>query len=493
MRRYALTALLVLLALCNTAAQDAPTTEKPAKPTDSVYESYDDFGVVQPFYQIDYRPLVESSGLQYWQGAWWSHNDSGGAPVLFRGDDPSFKGAQPYHIKGAKAVDWEEITIIGDDLLICDIGDNGRRRDDLRLYRVAWNAKTAEVTLKATYEISYPDGKHDAEAVAVVGDKLTIVSKHRGEGYTGVYQFDELKENEANVATLVGKLDIDEKCMITAADYDAEKKKLVLLSYTRIFVYGEKLEGKPERSVLIYAQQCEALCLHEGALYYGNEPGEVFRVNDFLESKYAKLLPPWQQFELPVAEATIEPDGSGESWKEGAYTLPLKNLNEKEYVRWKICGPYLMLAGRLDYDSFNSSNEQGDRLGSALILMFGSQWTDFLQGDETHLWLGDNGVTGVDLWRLDPKDFTLKTLPGVKSKGQVKSKVWTFEYAIPLTGVFGEGELPESCLFNAWGYNIHGEDEPHLRGDTLYCISNPYTWGGVQIGQPKEKAPEEDK
>ncbi|MCA8910948.1 MAG: hypothetical protein KDB82_04545 [Planctomycetes bacterium] len=483
MTRHVLTALLLLLALCGVRAQDEP---KP-QPADSVIEADGNHAVVEPFTHIDYKPLVESSGLQYWQGAWWSHNDSGGAPVLYRGETPDFKGAHPYSVKGAKAVDWEEITVIGDDLLVCDIGDNHRRRDDLMLYRVAWNADTAELSLKAKYPVAYPDGSHDAEAVAVVGGKLTIVTKHRGEGFTGVYQFNELKEGETNTPEFVGKLDIDEHTMITAADYDAERKKLVLLSYTRIFIYGDKLEGKPERSLLLYAQQCESLCLHDGAVYYGNEQGEIFKVDNFLGGKYESLLPPRVKAELPVAAGDIEPDGSGESWKEGAFTLPLASLNAKEYLRWKVCGAYLMLAGRFDYDSFNSSSETGDRLGSALMVMIGREETEFLKGDELHLWLGDNGVTGVDAWKLDPEKFTLSVLPGAKCSGEVKAKVWTFEYAIPLTQVFGEGELPARCVANVWAYNVHGRGEPHLAGDTLFCFGNPYVWADVGIKQPAKK------
>jgi hypothetical protein len=247
-------------------------------------------------------------------------------------------------------------------------------------------------------------------------------------------------------------------------------------------VYGDKLEGKPERSVLIYAQQCESICIHEKALFYGNEQREVFRVNDFLASKYENLLPEWKQLELPVQNDAVTPDGTGEAWKDGAFDLKLNNLQEGEYLRWKVCGGYLMLAGSLTYDSFSSSNEKGPRLGSALLLMFGSEWTDFLTGTEKHIWLGDNGESGVDAWLLNPKDFSLTVLTATK-RGEVKGKKWNFEYAIPLTSLFGEGKLPDGFLFNAWGYNLHGKDEPNLRGANVYVLSNPYMWGGVEVKQ----------
>ncbi|MCA8914314.1 MAG: hypothetical protein KDB90_02795 [Planctomycetes bacterium] len=489
MKRPIYALVLAALIVACVFAQDAPQPEK-AEPTDSVFDSYDKHGVVKPFHQLNYKRLDEPSGLQYWQGAWWSHNDSGDGPVLYRASDPTFTGAQPFAVPGAKAVDWEEITVIGDDLLVCDIGDNRRERDDITLYRVAWDASAAKLKTVATYPVSYPDGRHNAEAAAVIDGKLYIFGKRSPqETYTGVYRFDELKDGKENVPVLSGKLDLDERVALTAAAYDAETKKLVLLSYTRIFVYGEKLEGKPERSVLIYAQQCESLCLHDGALLYGNEQGQIYRVNKFLSSQYEFLLPPWNQLELPVQDEAAEPDGTGQAWKQGSAELPLKGLGEGEYVRWKVCGGYLMLAGAIRYESFTSSNEHGPRRGSALILMLGSEWTDFLTGEEKHLWLGDNGATGIDAWSLSMEDFSLAPLKGIKASGGMKDKVWTFEYAIPLTTIFGEGELPATLLVNAWGFGLHGEDEPHLTGESLACMSNPYTWAGVELKLPAQKDP----
>ncbi|MCB9893118.1 MAG: hypothetical protein H6839_01555 [Planctomycetes bacterium] len=484
MKRSLFALLLAGLALISVGAQDAPKPE----PTDSVFDSYDHHGVVKPFYKLDYKRLNESSGLQYWQGAWWSHNDSGDGPILYRADEPTFTGAQAFAVPGAKAIDWEEITIIGDDLLVCDIGDNRLERDDITLYRVAWDADTAKLKTVATYPVAYPDGRHNAEAAAVIDGKLYIFDKRsKDETYTGVYRFDELKDGEKNVPVLSGKLDLDERVTLTAADYDAGTKKLVLLSYTRIFVYGEKLEGKPERSVLIYAQQCESLCLHDGAVLYGNEQGQIYRVNDFLKSEYEYLLPPWNQLELPVQDEAAEPDGSGQAWKQGSTELPLKGFEEGEYLRWKVCGGYLMLAGAIKYESFSSSSERGPRRGSALILMLGSEWTDFLSGNDQHLWLGDNGETGLDAWTLSMKDFSLSPLKGIKASGRMKDKTWTFEYALPLTALFGEGKLPETLLVNAWGFGLHGENEPHLTGESLACMANPYTWAGVEVKLPSKE------
>lgn len=501
MRRTAAVIALLVLGVFTASAQDTPQPEPPSSPPepsaepdakDSVVEAYDAHGVVKPFCRLDYKDLNESSGLEHWQGAWWSHNDSGDGPYLYRSDDLTFKDAKRFAVPGAVAMDWEEVTTLGEDLLVCDIGDNGRKRDDLMLYRVTWDAENAKLVLKAKYSIAYPDGKHDAEAATDINGVLHIVSKHRGEGFTGVYKFAELKEGEKNVGELVGKLELDERVMITAGEYDPTSKKLLLLSYTRLFVYGDKLEGKPERSVLIYAQQCESLCVHEGAAVYGNEQQEIYRINKFIASKYEFLLPPWLATELPVQDEAVEPEGAGLDWADGAYSFKLSNMREGEFLRWKVCGAYLMLAGRFEYDSFSSSSGRGNRLGSALLLMIGSEWTDFLDGSETHLWLGDNGETGVDAWKLNPKNFELSGVPGLKAAGIIKDKAWSFEYAVPLTEVFGEGKMPEGFLVNVWGYNLHGEDEPHLRGSSIMTLGNPYIWGGATVKQAKDDSDKEE-
>jgi hypothetical protein len=464
--------LLLALAALAVSAEDAP---------DSVVAVADGRATVKPVCRLDYRGIIRSSALQHWQGAWWTLNDGGDGPILYRSAKPDFTGAQPVEVPGAKSADWEALAVLGDDLLVCDIGDNRLERSEYAVYRLAWDAKTAKLKTLATYRVNYPDGRHNAEAAAVIDGKLHLFPRRgRLDANTGAYRFNELKEGELNTAELAGKLEIDERAQITAADYDAAKQKLLLLSYTRLYVFS-KPEGAPERSVRIYAQRCESLCLHENALLYGNEQGQLFRVKGFLDSNYTELLPPREQAELPAQEESVDPDGTGEAWQQGAFELRLQGLGEGEYLRWKVCGPRLLVAGGLRYDVFSSSSEHGPRRGSALVLMFARDESDFLEGSETHLWLGDNGATGVDAWTLGMQDFSLKPLQGVKAAGKVRDRYWSFEYAIPLTAIFGEGKLPEKFYANAWGYNLKGRDEPRLAGESFGCWANPYTWAEVAV------------
>jgi hypothetical protein len=434
---------------------------------------------LRPETRTDFPALDKPSGLAHWQGAWWSHNDRGGA-WLYRAETPSFRGALRVAVPGVSSVDWEEITPIGDDLLVCDFGDPRGVRDDLTLYRVAWDVEKTALTLAARYPFSYPDGQHDAEAAAVIDGKLHIFTRARDGAATRVYRFDELLDGEANTPKHIGNLEIDSRNAITAAAFDAAAGKLVLLSTTRIYVCDKPL-GKPLHALPTYVDRGKAMALHEGALWFGNASGEWFKVDKFLSEPPTSLMPPAVKLQLSVSEAEFELDGSGENWREGSTELKLANQREGEYLRWRICGPWLMLAGRFEYDSFSSSSERGNRMGSGMIMMFSKEGTDHLTGDEVHLWLGDNGVSGVDVWKLNPEGLSIKPLPGLREAGEVRAGKWTFEYAVPLTAIFGEGKLPDTARFNAFGFNLHGRDEPRLTGDSFLAISHPCIWAEVTI------------
>lgn len=452
---------------------------------DSVVEVKDGRASVKPAAVIDARSLTDSSGLAFWRGAWWSHNDRGGAPVLYRADAPDFKDARIMEVPGATNVDWEELAVFGDDLMVCDIGDNRRQRDDLKLYRLRWNAEKALIETVATYPVAYPDGKHDAAGAFTLDGKLHVVTKNRPGGTTGVYRFNQLTDGEINVAEKRGTLDIDERVRISAGDTDGEN--VVLLSYTHLFVYSaDDPTGKPKRALHLHAGRCEAVALHQGELVYGNVDGEIYRVTDFFNRGIDALLPPPVSLELPFEASTYEPDGSGVDWKPRAEELKLNHMREGEYLRWMIGGGYLMLAGKFEYGSFASSRAAGNRLGSGMLLMFSREGGDFAKDGDVHLWLGDNGATGIDAWRMDPAEVALDPMRHFKAEGKVEGGTWYFEYALPLTGIFGEGKIPDGFQFNAWGYNLHGEDEPHLAGKTFFCFQNPYTWAGVTVRYPED-------
>ncbi|MDP9348725.1 MAG: hypothetical protein M3P24_06245 [Gemmatimonadota bacterium] len=129
----------------------------------------------------------ETSGLALSRrhpGILWTHNDSGGEPVLFAVDTAGALRGQ-VQVAGAKNKDWEDVAAGpcpgGECLYLGDIGDNADKRKDVEVYRVpepapgdAVTAPTERITLR------YPDEPQDAESLFVLpsGD-LYLVTKGR--------------------------------------------------------------------------------------------------------------------------------------------------------------------------------------------------------------------------------------------------------------------------------------------------------------------------
>jgi hypothetical protein len=96
-------------------------------------------------------------------------------------------------VRGAKAVDWEDIALAPcptgreDCLYIADTGDNDERRKSVVVYAVpepnppAAGPDTAGVAPTATLRLRYPDGPRDVEAIYVSprDTALYLVSKGR--------------------------------------------------------------------------------------------------------------------------------------------------------------------------------------------------------------------------------------------------------------------------------------------------------------------------
>src|SRR5687768_4317851 len=135
---------------------------------------------------IKNQSVTESSGLvasRTLPGAYWTHNDSGDGPFIYafntRGESLAV-----FRVAGANARDWEDIASGPGPqrnrsyLYIGDIGDNSAKRSDIVVYRIpepdlkTANRNSSKSRPLATenaeaIRLTYPDGKHDAEALLV--------------------------------------------------------------------------------------------------------------------------------------------------------------------------------------------------------------------------------------------------------------------------------------------------------------------------------------
>jgi hypothetical protein len=130
----------------------------------------------------------ESSGLArstFNRPLLWTHNDSGDRPRIFAiKRNGSTKGV--LNIRGASFRDWEDMAYgPRHSLWIADIGDNGRARDYVTVYKVREPRKVSSRSVPSKrYDFRYPDGAHDAEGLIVRPrtGRVFIVSKSRDGG-----------------------------------------------------------------------------------------------------------------------------------------------------------------------------------------------------------------------------------------------------------------------------------------------------------------------
>ncbi|KAA1419406.1 hypothetical protein F0U44_13300 [Nocardioides humilatus] len=120
--------------------------------------------------------IIESSGLVVEDGLFATINDSGDSGRVFtvnlRGETVAVTSWD------GEPTDVESIAPLpSGDLLVGDIGDNEEARDSVQLLKVPFGQDGPVAPF--TYDVAYPDGAHDAEALLVhpVTGQVLIVDK----------------------------------------------------------------------------------------------------------------------------------------------------------------------------------------------------------------------------------------------------------------------------------------------------------------------------
>ncbi|SEF78133.1 hypothetical protein [Marinobacterium lutimaris] len=185
--------------------------------------------------------VVETSGLALHAGRIWTINDSGNGPWLYELDEYQGEVVKRVRVADAVNIDWESMAADERYLYVADCGNNSGRREWLQLYRINWqqllNVSESEPVASQYVEFSLADpgpvqGVHkhdnDCEAVTVVGSELWLFIKGWLTGTTRLYKMRTDIDNQAPVSTETWPV----QGLITAADYSADRKELVLLGYT---------------------------------------------------------------------------------------------------------------------------------------------------------------------------------------------------------------------------------------------------------------------
>jgi hypothetical protein len=244
---------------------------------------------------LESRAIDESSGIvasRRFAGLYWTHNDSGGKPEVYAFDRSGRSIGSPVRVIGATNVDWEDIA--ADDagnLWIADTGNNLNARTDLCLYVLPEPDPRATNSVRASRKINirYPDQilfppprlEYDCEALFIAWGKPYLLTKHRGSSTTKLYRLDARDDGLSAPLTLLATLDIGG--MVTAADASADGRRLLVLTYTAVWLFEAKqgdayFEGSI-RWLPIRAGQCEAICFdRDDSIVITNEQARIYRL-----------------------------------------------------------------------------------------------------------------------------------------------------------------------------------------------------------------------
>jgi hypothetical protein len=202
--------------------------------------------------------LRETSGLIFVpNNTFWSQNDGGNTATLFSFD--SLGAVRRRVAVNAPNTDWEEIALTpSGNLLIGDFGNNAQNRQDLKMLRLPnFSTQTADTLNAEAMPFRYEDQTafppplnaryFDAEAMLAWSDSIYIFTKDfDNQPYTGISRIYRLPTSPNNwqapqVAKLVHILPTDPSWKyygaVTGAAKNADGSKVVLLTYSRLFLY----------------------------------------------------------------------------------------------------------------------------------------------------------------------------------------------------------------------------------------------------------------
>ena len=267
--------------------------------TDPQANNYDEFATINDgsctynptIYKPDFRYLIpqeveETSGLIFWSDGYWTHNDSGGLPIIYKLDTLSGEVIQRITLSGRQNIDWEEIAQDEDFIYVGDHGNNSGNRDDLAIYIVA----KADIPSSGDVEVQsgkidfvysdYPgriekrkDNNFDCEAMIATDQWIYLFSKNRGDNQSKLYKL----PKTAGDYTAEKITTFNTAGLVTGADLNEVDNELMLIGYTNnqwipflwlMFDFEEEdfFSGNKRRidMPMVTATQTEGICYTHG-------------------------------------------------------------------------------------------------------------------------------------------------------------------------------------------------------------------------------------
>lgn len=250
--------------------------------------------------------LFESSGLiSGTHNSVWTHNDSGGLPILYKLNSDG-EITNTLKLIGVRNHDWEDLANDYQGFVyIADIGNNTNTRKQLQIYKIPHpdSLKTDSVIpgiISYEYEnqIAFPpqpdQRNFDAEALIAYKDLLYIFTKNRTSPYSK-YTYIYALANKAGhqKALLIDSLYLkgtkEYHSWITSASRSPDEDLVILLSHKKAWLIKDFRTSKNLKTIKtkvtgIYSQK-EAICFDENnKLWVSNEKF------NFLRAKLKKAI-----------------------------------------------------------------------------------------------------------------------------------------------------------------------------------------------------------
>ncbi len=232
--------------------------------------------------------VKETSGLLFHNGRLWTHNDSGGKPILYALDTTTFEVVQRITLDKVKNKDWEDVCTDGENVFVGDFGNNKGNRKDLRIYMFPLAdipqggdavLTVDSITFRFADQTDFSKRKvhdFDCESFFASDKNLYLFSKGWETGTTRLYRLP--KTPGDYVAEVVNGF--DSQGLLTGADYDRENHVLVLVGYVKTiwkpFMYlifdfdenGERLSNCRFEMPHLAGAQTEGVCFFDNGRCY---------------------------------------------------------------------------------------------------------------------------------------------------------------------------------------------------------------------------------
>lgn len=180
------------------------------------------------------------------QGVIWLHNDSGNDAAVYAVE---ISGADLGRVSlpDLSARDWEDIALgPGPDptlgyLYLADIGDNGRRRDEVLVHRIPEPMPgVGSLSGGETLHITYPLGPLEAETLIVdPGTGEMVIAGKSLSGITPLYGLaGDLDWSLPHEATYLGEIALGAFAVTTGGD--AGTDRIVLRTYDEVFTWDRQ-------------------------------------------------------------------------------------------------------------------------------------------------------------------------------------------------------------------------------------------------------------